>query len=43
MKLINKDLINYYLTPGNIYNLAKFAENNKYELIDLDLKNLLKL
>ena len=20
---INKDLINYYLTPGNIYNLAK--------------------
>ena len=40
---INKDLINYYLTPGNIYNLAKFAENNKYKLIDLDLKNLLKL
>ena len=22
---INKDLINYYLTPGNIYNLAKFG------------------
>ena len=40
---INKDLINYYLTPGNIYNLAKFGENNKYKLIDLDLKNLLKL
>ena len=40
---INKDLINYYLTPGNIYNLAKFAEKNKYKLIDLDLKNLLKL
>ena len=40
---INKDLINYYLTPGNVYNLAKFGENNKYKLIDLDLKNLLKL
>ncbi len=40
---INKDLINYYLTPGNIYNLAKFGENNKYNLIDLDLKKLLKI
>ena len=40
---INKDLINYYLTPGNIYNLAKFAEKNKYKLINFDLKNLLKL
>ena len=32
--LINEDLINYYLTPGKIYNLIKFSKNN-----DIDLKN----
>lgn len=42
-KIINKDLINYYITPGNIYKLAKFAEVNKYNLIDFDLKKLLKI
>ncbi len=42
-EIINKDLINYYITPGNIYKLAKFAEANKYNLIDFDLKKFLKI
>ena len=40
--LINKDLINYYSTPGNIYYLVKFAEQYKYDLFDFDLKKFLK-
>ena len=40
---INKDLINYYLTPGNIYNLFKFGEINKYDLLSLNLKEFLKI
>ncbi len=41
--LINKDLINYYFTPGTIYNLAKFAEQNNYDLSNLELKDLLRI
>ncbi len=41
--LINSDLINYYITPGNIYNLVNFSVQNKYNLLDLDLRNLLKV
>ena len=40
---INMDLINYYLTPGNIYNLFKFAKINNYDLIDFDLNKFLKI
>ena len=40
--LINKDLINYYSTPGYIYNLIKFSKQYEYNLVDLDLKNFLK-
>ena len=39
---INKDLINYYLTPGNIYNLVSFAKNNDYDLPNLSLEFFLK-
>ncbi len=39
---INQDLLNYYFTPGNIYNLSKFAEDNKYDLSKLKLKDLLQ-
>ena len=42
-EIINKDLVNYYSTPGNLYNLAKFAEENKYDLSNVDLKKLLKI
>jgi DNA polymerase III subunit delta' len=41
--LINDDLLNYYMTPGKIYHLLKFAEFNKYNLSDFDLKKFLKL
>jgi len=34
---INNDIINYYFTPGNIYNLVKFAEENDYELKNMSL------
>jgi len=40
---INKDLINYYSTPGTIYNLAMFAEENKYDLSNINLKEFIKL
>ena len=39
---INKELVNYYLTPGNIYNLVKFAKLNDYDLSNFDLKDFLK-
>tara|TARA_B100000029_G_scaffold467270_1_gene503405 strand:+ start:1330 stop:2262 length:933 start_codon:yes stop_codon:yes gene_type:complete len=41
--LINDDLRNYYLTPGNIYRLVKFAQNYKYDLVNINLKEFLKL
>ena len=40
---INKDLLNYYLTPGIIYNLVMFANINKYDLLNTNLKNFLKI
>ena len=43
MKFINKDLINYYLTPGQIYNLIEFFKMQKHDLMDYDLKSFLKL
>ena len=41
--LINKDLLNYYFTPGKIYNLVKFSNDYKINLKDLDLKKFLFL
>ena len=40
---VNNDFINYYSTPGNIYNLINFAKNNDYNLNDLNLIKFLKL
>ena len=40
-KFVNKDLINYYITPGNIYNLVFFGINNEYDLVNVDLKDFL--
>ncbi len=42
-KFVNKDLINYYLTPGQIYHLIEFFKIQKHDLKDYDLKNFLKL
>ncbi len=40
---INKDLINYYSTAGNIYNLYKFAQTNDLDICKLNLKDFLKI
>ena len=41
-KIINIDLINYYLTPGMIYNIYKFSIINDYDLSNINLKDFLK-
>ena len=43
MKFINKDLINYYLTPGQIYHLIEFFKIQKLDLKNYDLKSFLKI
>ena len=40
-EFINKDLINYYQSPGNIFNLANFASLNEYDLNKSTLKDFL--
>ncbi len=40
--IINKDLLNYFSTPGEIYNLIQFANKNNYNLSNVDLKTFLK-
>ena len=40
---VNKDLVNYYFSPGTIYNLVKFANNYKYDLKEHDLQSFLRL
>ncbi len=40
--LVSNDLINYYFTPGEIYNLIQFSLQNNYDLSKIDLKSLLK-
>ena len=42
-KKINNDLLNYYLTPGKIYNLVRFGENNNFDLNNLNLKDFLRI
>jgi len=42
-EIINRDLVNYYSTPGNLYNLAQFGFLNKLDLSKLDLKDFLKI
>ena len=41
--LINEDLLNYYFTPGKIYNLIKFSNDYSINLKDLDLRQFLFL
>ena len=42
-EIINKDLINYYFTPGNIYRLAQFGKILGYDLSKINLKQFLKI
>ena len=41
--LVNKNLINYYFTPGEIYYLIQFSSLYNYDLLNLDLKEFLKI
>tara|TARA_B100001057_G_scaffold500203_1_gene614059 strand:+ start:4417 stop:5349 length:933 start_codon:yes stop_codon:yes gene_type:complete len=41
--IINHDLISYYTSPGSIYYLSKFAEDNSIDLRNIDLKNFINL
>ena len=41
--LINNDLLNYYITPGKIYNLIKFSKENQINLKILSLKEFMNL
>jgi DNA polymerase-3 subunit delta' len=41
--LVSNELINYYFTPGEIYQLVQFSSENDYDLSNIDLKNFLKI
>jgi DNA polymerase-3 subunit delta' len=43
LDLINTDIINYYATPGEIINLVNVAEEKNIDLLEHNLKALLKL
>jgi DNA polymerase-3 subunit delta' len=40
---INKNIINYYISPGEIINLVNMAEDKKINLLEHDLESLLRL
>ena len=42
-KIINEDLLDFYFTPGKIYNLIKFSKENSIELKDIKLNQFLSL
>jgi DNA polymerase-3 subunit delta' len=42
-ELINSDIINYYITPGEIINLINLADEKKINLSEYDLIGLLTL
>tara|TARA_Y100001958_G_C21210783_1_gene536503 strand:- start:774 stop:1691 length:918 start_codon:yes stop_codon:yes gene_type:complete len=39
--LVNPELINYYMTPGKIYNLIKFSQDNQINLKEVKLSSLI--
>ena len=43
LTLINNNLLDYYFTPGKVYNLLNFLDNNKIDLENLSLKKILDL
>jgi DNA polymerase III subunit delta' len=42
-KLINRDIMNYYLTPGDIVNIINFSKEYKLSLEEIDLKIFLNI
>ena len=43
LTLINNNLLEYYFTPGKVYNLLNFLDNNKIDFENLSLKKILDL
>ena len=41
--VINHNLLDYYASPGKIYNLIKFSEENKIDLKKIDLNDLINI
>ncbi len=41
--LVNKELINYYFTPGEIYHLVQFSKKNDYDLINMNIKSFFEV
>ena len=41
--VINHNLLDYYASPGKIYNLIKFSEENKIDLKEIDLNDLINI
>jgi len=41
--LINKDIMNYYLTPGDIVNIINFSKEYKLSLEELNLELFLNI
>ena len=40
---VNNELIDYYFSPGSIYNLCNFAKLNNINIKDIDLQTFLKI
>ena len=40
--LIHEEILNYYNTPGSIWNLLNFADKNDLDLKEINLKELIK-
>ena len=43
LTLINNNLLDYYFTPGKVYNLLNFLDNNNIDFENLSLKKILDL
>ena len=41
--IISNEILNYYMTPGEIYHLNKFAIQNNYDLSKIKLKEFFKI
>ncbi len=42
-EILNNDLLNYYVSPGNIYNLIQFSIENNIDIKNISLNNFLKI
>ena len=42
LDIVNNELLNYYFSPGNIYNLIQFSKIEDIDSKNISLKNLLK-